>query len=152
MLEETQSLEDMQSGLRSPGYARSSDMYTHVGTVPRGEKQKKSLRGRKAAESPEGGSLNPGEHVRDSPLLGALSSLSLTNLEQVRPAAPCRVSPLTPAPAGCPSDDPVTQREAQHFNMASKQDVYVPMDPISERARSHGDPQETTQEVEAGGR
>ncbi|XP_023199123.1 SH2 domain-containing protein 3C isoform X1 [Xiphophorus maculatus] len=155
VLEETQSLEDMQSGLRSPGYARSSDMYTHVGTVPRGEKQKKSLRGRKAAESPEGGSLNPGENVRDSPLLGALSSLSLTNLEQVRPAAPCRVSPLTPAPAGCPSDDPVTQREAQHFNMASKQDVYVPMDPISERARSHGDPQETTeapQEVEAGGR
>lgn len=146
-------MDDMQSGLRCPGYARSSDMYTHVGTVPRGEKQKKSL---KAA-----GSLNPGEHVRDSPLLGALSSLSLTDPERERPlpAAPCRVSPLTPAPAGCPSDEPVTQREAQQFNMASKQDVYVPMDPISERARSHGDPtawrQETTQapqEVEAGGR
>ncbi|XP_007575769.1 SH2 domain-containing protein 3C-like isoform X1 [Poecilia formosa] len=161
VLEETQSMDDMQSGLRSPGYARSSDMYTHVGTVPRGEKQKKSLRGQKAAQSPEGGSLNRGEHVRDSPLLGALSSLSLTNPEQALPppTAPCRVSPLTPAPAGCSADDPVTQREAQHFNMASKQDVYVPMDPISERARSHGDPQagrqETTeapQEVEAGGR
>ncbi|KAM4746505.1 SH2 domain containing 3Cb [Anableps anableps] len=160
--EEKQSVDDMESGLCSPSYARSSDMYTHVGTVPRSEKQNKSFKGLKAADSPEGMGLKAGEHVRDSPLLGALSSLSLTSTEQPQlvlarpqPAAPSRASPLTSAPAGKDlSDDPVTRREAtggkpaaEHLSMVSKQDVYVPMDPISERARSHVDPQAAKQET-----
>ncbi|KAM4578296.1 SH2 domain containing 3Cb isoform 2-T2 [Fundulus diaphanus] len=162
--EETKSVDDMESGLRSPSYARSSDMYTHVGTVPRNEKQKKSFKGLKAAESTEGLSLKAGEHVRDSPLLGALSSLSLTSAEQPQPvlaqpltAAPSRTSPLTSAPAGCfgdLSDARVAQRDTttgkparEHLHMVSKQDVYVPMDPISERARSHIEPQAEKQET-----
>lgn len=154
----------MESGLRSSSYARSSDMYTHVGTMPRDEKQKKSFKGLKAAESKEGVSSKAGEHVRDSPLLGALSNLSMTSTEQPRPilarplpAAPSRASPLTSAPASCfrdRPDGPVTQSGAtggkpatEHLNVASKQDLYEPMDRISERARSHVDPPAETQET-----
>uniref|UniRef100_A0A3B4UJ71 SH2 domain containing 3Cb n=1 Tax=Seriola dumerili TaxID=41447 RepID=A0A3B4UJ71_SERDU len=50
-----QSVDDMESCLHSPSYARSTDMYTHVGTVPRSERQKKSCKGvgRSAPEQEE---------------------------------------------------------------------------------------------------
>ncbi|KAM4577432.1 SH2 domain containing 3Cb isoform 1-T1 [Odontesthes bonariensis] len=94
-----------------------------------------------------------------------MSSLSLTSMESPQPASarplpatptPGRASPLTSAPDGCLKklpDDPVTRREASGSSKApetdrkplivavSKQDVYVPMDPISDAARSHIDPQ-----------
>lgn len=102
---------DMASSLPGPSYARSSDMYTHVGTVPRGDKTK-SFRGRKKKQREEEGGVSrvwAGDHVRDSPLLTALSTLSLSRLEgalpdsvQARPLpappGPQHASPLTSAP------------------------------------------------------
>lgn len=177
----------MEPCLHSPSYARSSEMYTHVGTVPRSQKQKKSFKGLKEKkkkkeeeeeDEEEGvggvqGQWKAGEHVRDSPLLGALSSLSLTSLDRPLPVSalarplpatptPSRASPLTSAPESCFSD-PIKSPEAfsrrndaletdrpvrEPSNMAtsgpkvvSSQDVYVPMDPIAEAARSHVDDQ-----------
>ncbi|XP_041854822.1 SH2 domain-containing protein 3C-like isoform X2 [Melanotaenia boesemani] len=168
-----QSVDDMEPCLHSPNYARSSDMYTHVGTVPRTEKQKKSCKGKKNTEEEEkkeeGNKWKAGERVRDSPLLSALSSLSSTNMEQLQPVLACplpatvtpsRASPLTPAPEACLkdlSDNPVTIRKAPEINPALEtgrkpsnventsttlmQDVYVPMDPISETSCSQTDVQ-----------
>ncbi|MEQ2287163.1 hypothetical protein AMECASPLE_009630 [Ameca splendens] len=151
-------------------------MHTHVGTGPRSEKQKKSFKGLKVAESTEKMSWKAEEHVRDSPLLSALSSLSMMSTEQPQlvlarplPTSPSQASPLTSAPASCfkdLSEQHVTQSEAtrgktamEHLNLVSKQDVYVPMDPISGRACSHVDPQaekqettEASQKVDANGR
>ncbi|KAI3372941.1 hypothetical protein L3Q82_023381 [Scortum barcoo] len=165
-----QSMDDMESCLHSPGYARSTEMYTHVGTVPRSQKQKKSCKGKKKKkmkeeeddEGPDGGrSLRKaGEHVRDSPLLSALSSLSLNSLDQnlplpatarPLPATPTlsRASPLTLVPQSC-FNDPMKSPEAKTkdavgpfrgpSNMAASspkavlsQDLYVPMDPITEK-------------------
>ncbi|MEQ2158344.1 hypothetical protein GOODEAATRI_011264, partial [Goodea atripinnis] len=175
-VQEKQSVDDMKSGLRSPSYARSSDMHTHVCTGPRSEKQKKSFKGLKVAESTEKMSWKAEEHVRDSPLLSALSSLSMMSTEQPQlvlarplPTSHSQASPLTSAPASCfkdLSEEHVTQSEAtrgktamEHLNLVSKQDVYVPMDPISGRACSHVDPQaekqettEASQKVDANGR
>ncbi|XP_040010961.1 SH2 domain containing 3Cb isoform X2 [Xiphias gladius] len=133
--------DDAESGPHGPSYARSSDMYTHVGTVPRSERQKKSSRGmreqrkkkkgEKEGEEEEGASggqsqWKVGEHVRESPLLSALSSLSLTSLDRSLPVSaaarplpstpkPSRASPLTSTPESClgdPSGDPVKSRGA----------------------------------------
>ncbi|XP_034727063.1 SH2 domain containing 3Cb isoform X1 [Etheostoma cragini] len=174
------SVDDMEACLRSPSYACSSEMYTHVGTVPRSQKQKKSGRGLKEKKKKEEEGLvsggksqwKAGEHVRDSPLLSALSSLSLTSLDRPLPVSapawplpaiptPSQASPLTSAPESCYTDplaDPVKSqgslsqsRDAletgfvrEPYNMATNgtkaalpQDVYVPMDPIAEAARSH---------------
>ncbi|TDH13213.1 hypothetical protein EPR50_G00055270 [Perca flavescens] len=176
-----QSVDDMEACLRSPSYARFSEMYTHVGTVPRSQTQKKSCRGQKEKKKKEEEGLvsggqsqwKAGEHVRDSPLLGALSGLSTTSLDRPLPVSapawplpatptPSRASPLTSAPENCfnnPSVDPVRSpgslsksRDALESGRAVKgpsnmatngpkaalpQDVYVPMDPIAEAARSH---------------
>ncbi|XP_029295383.1 SH2 domain-containing protein 3C-like isoform X2 [Cottoperca gobio] len=166
-----QSVDDMEDCLRSPCYARSSEMYTHVGTVPRSQKQKNSYRGlkeknKKEEEGVSGGQSQwkAGEHVRDSPLLSALSSLSLTSLDRPLPATPTPswASPLTSAPESCFNDPLVGPIKSQGSlsrsryaletgqavrepsNMATNgpkaalaQDVYVPMDPIAEATRSH---------------
>ncbi|KAG7219213.1 hypothetical protein INR49_019273 [Caranx melampygus] len=126
-VEREQSVDDMESCLHSPGYARSTDMYTHVGTVPRSERQKKSCKGLKEKkkkkkeeeeeeerEGESGGQSQrkAGEHVRDSPLLSALSSLSLSSPDRPLPVSaagrplpttpsPTRTSPLTSAPESC---------------------------------------------------
>ena len=191
-----QTVDDMEPNLHSPSYARSSDMYTHVGTVPRGQRQRRSSRAlkekkkkregeEKEVEEEEGekgvsggqSQCKAGEHVRDSPLLSALSSLSLTSLNgplyasapsRLLPSTPTpkRASPLTSAPENRLSDplgDPVTSRDAPSggkdaleaggpvsrpsdmatggSRAASTQDLYVPMDPITEAARSHVDEQ-----------
>lgn len=101
-----------------------------------------------------------GEHVRDSPLLGVLSALSLTAMEQPQPVlarplppTPNRASPLTSAPDSClpvrghealsckaaagPERDPSNMTSCR----AAKQDVYVPMDPIPDRTRTQPHPQ-----------
>ncbi|KAL3062382.1 hypothetical protein OYC64_002233 [Pagothenia borchgrevinki] len=171
-----QSVDDMDDCLRSPSYARSSEMHTHVGTVPRTQKRKKSLKGLREEKKKEEEGVSEGQsqwkagdHVRDSPLLSALSSL--TSMDRPLPATPTpsRASPLTFVPKGCvndPSVDPIKnqgsqQRSRDHLetsrdvreplNVATNgtktamhQDVYVPMDPIAEAARSHvGDQTET---------
>lgn len=111
----------MESCLRSPSYAQSSEMYTHVGTVPRSQKHKKSYKRLKekkkeeeeeVVESERQSKPKAGEHVRDSPLLGALSSLSLTSLDRSLPVSPParplpatpKASPLTSAPESCFND------------------------------------------------
>lgn len=165
---ETQTLDDMKSCLKSPSYARSGDMYSHVGTVPRSESFRKSFRALKERkkseqEEQEGTSvLKAGEHVRDSPLLSALSSLSLTTMEPLPVSdrllpttpTPTRAAPLTSAP-----DSPL--RDQSHVKLSSheasrkkpkrellntskaapKQDVYVPMDPIFGAGHGHADHQ-----------
>ncbi|XP_068558873.1 SH2 domain-containing protein 3C-like [Cebidichthys violaceus] len=175
-----QSVDDMDACLRSPGYACSSQMYTHVGTVPRSLSQKKNCRGlkekkKKKKKEEEQSQWKEGEHVQDSPLLSALSSLSVTRLDRTLPGpAPARPLPTTPTPSRAspltsahesrfndPSADPFKSQsvsrsrdalEREPSNMAtngtkgaSSQDVYVPMDPIAEAARSQT--QETTKAV-----
>ncbi|KAM6944416.1 SH2 domain containing 3Cb [Lycodopsis pacificus] len=170
-----QSVDDMDACLRSPGYACSSQMYTHVGTVPRSLSQKKSCRGLKEKKKKkkeeeeeveeEQSQWKEGEHVRDSPLLSVLSSLSVTSLDRTllgpataRPLpttpTPSRASPLTSAHESRFNDPPVDPfksrsvsrsrdaLEREPSNMAtngpkgaSSQDVYMPMDPIAEAAR-----------------
>ncbi|XP_062237261.1 SH2 domain containing 3Cb isoform X2 [Platichthys flesus] len=175
-----QSVDDMESCLHSPGYARSSDMYTHVGTVPRSERQKKSFRGlkekmkRRKEEEEDGGvsggqgQCKAGEHVPDSLLLSALSSLTVTSPDRPLPAA-CRPLPATPSPSPASPltsgpegfsrppgeldksrDAPSRSKDALETSrpvkypsnmgtngpkVAPAQDVYVPMDPITEAAR-----------------
>lgn len=174
-----QSVDDLESCPQSSSYVCSSHMYTHVGTVPRNEKQKKSFKGQKEKKKKEeeeegvsGGQSQwkAGEHVRESPLLSALASLSLTSLDQPVPAStpagplpttpkPSRNSPLTSASKSCRDDplgDPIRSKDALEAersvrkppNMAtngpkvvSPQDVYVPMDRIVKAARSHVDKQ-----------
>ncbi|XP_075935001.1 SH2 domain containing 3Cb [Anarhichas minor] len=175
-----QSVDDLDACLRSPGYACSSQMYTHVGTVPRSLSQKKSCRGlkekkKKKEEEEEQSQWKEGEHVRDSPLLSVLSSLSVTSLDRtLLGPATARPLPTTPTPSRA---SPLTSAHESHFNDpsadpfksqsvsrsrdalerepsdmatngpkgASSQDVYVPMDPIAEAARSQT--QKTTKTV-----
>lgn len=184
-----QSVDDMEPCLHSTSYAQSSEMYTHVGTVPRSQRQKKSCKGmkekkkkkeeqREAEELSQGKSQwAAGEHVQPSPLLSAISTLSLTSTVRPLPAtpAPSWASPLTPTP-----DTPAETRKSQEAllksedalgavrsarelsnmaancpQMTSPQDLYVPMDPISEvalghqieRQRSVSGKQETTKSV-----
>lgn len=108
-----QSVDDMEPCLHSPSYVHSSEMYTHVGTVPRSQKQKKSCKELKekkkkkeevvvGEEGLSGGKSQwkAGEHVQHSPLLSALSSLSLTSLDRPLPvSAPARPLPATPVPS-----------------------------------------------------
>lgn len=105
-------MDDAEPCLHSPGYAHSSEMYTHVGTIPRSQTQKKSCRGTKEKKSKEERGegkekrMNGGksqwkaeEHVQHSPLLLALSNQSLTSLDQpVSPPAASRPLPCSPAP------------------------------------------------------
>lgn len=160
----------MEPCLHSTGYAQSSEMYTHVGTVPRSQRQKKSCKGMKEkkkkeeqreAEEVSGGKSQwaAGEHVQPSPLLSALSSLSLTSTVRPLPATPVPswASPLTLTPdtptethksreALLNSEDALgavrSARELSNMaangpQMTSPQDLYVPMDPISEFTLSH---------------
>lgn len=126
-----QSVDDMEPCLHSPSYAHSSEMYTHVGTVPRSQKKKMSCKGlkekkKKKEEEEEGASgrksqWEAGEHVQPSPLLSALSSLNLSSLDRPLPvSAPDRPLPATPVPkwaspltsASDPSGDPLKSQEA----------------------------------------
>ncbi|TMS03240.1 SH2 domain-containing protein 3C [Larimichthys crocea] len=147
-----QSVDDMGSGPLNSSYACSTEMYTHVGTVPRNHKKKKSCKGLKEKKKKkeeeeeeekekEGGSQT-GEHVRDSPLLGALSSLSLPSLDHPLPVSPLarplpatpaarRASPLTSASENCsndPSADPVKRQEA----LSQRKDALVTDKPEKE--------------------
>ncbi|KAM9858654.1 SH2 domain containing 3Cb [Aulostomus maculatus] len=168
----SQSLDDMDSSLPSHAYACSKDMYSHVGTVPRRETLKKSWRGmkEKKEEVEEGGGQSKawaGDQVRDSPLLRALSSRSLTSLDRPLPTTPkpTEASPLTLAADSCIRDpaggvmkndeeelktrdisEPVSPKESLSLMAAggskvSAQDLYVPMDPITEAVHKDEQPE-----------
>lgn len=102
-------MDDMEASLHSPGYARSCDMYTHVGTVPRKERHKSTKGSKKKASNNaemSGGQsqCQGGDYVRDSPLLSALSSASLPCLDRPLPVpVPTRPLPATPMPTCSPS-------------------------------------------------
>ncbi|XP_054628199.1 SH2 domain containing 3Cb isoform X2 [Dunckerocampus dactyliophorus] len=161
------SADDIQSGPQQGGYVRSSDMYTHVGTVPRGERHQWNCRGMKQTstkttgdEEERGGGwrrAGAGEHVRDSPLLSALSSLSLNSADRPAsasaatrplPATP-RLSRPSPLTSDSSSSDPwwvaARSQDAEGAPATAPsivpkspaQDVYVPMDPISDAAHRH---------------
>nr|XP_057926341.1 SH2 domain containing 3Cb isoform X2 [Doryrhamphus excisus] len=147
------SADDMESGPQQGGYVRSSDMYTHVGTVPRGERHQRSCRGMKQTRTKTtgdeengggGGRRQPGEHVRDSPLLGALSGLSL-NCPDGPAGASAAARPLPATPrlsraSALTSDSDPRGQDAEGAPIVPKspaQDVYVPMDPIGDAARRH---------------
>ncbi|XP_037535941.1 SH2 domain-containing protein 3C-like [Nematolebias whitei] len=135
-------------------------LFAHVASVPLTQKIFRVKEKTAQEEKQEGPSQwKAGEHVRDSPLLGVLSALSLTAMEQPQrvlaqplPPAPNRPSPLTSAPDSCLRELPVLSHETRSCKAAagperdpsdmtscraaSKQDVYVPMDPISDRTRT----------------
>lgn len=167
--------DDMEACPRS--YACSSLMYTHVGTVPRSEKQRscnKKKKKKETREEEDGGvrgeqsQWRAGEHVPNSPLLSALSSLSLGSLDRPVPGSPAtrpqlsRASPLTStAPPGdltrsrdaSGTDTSVTLSPDMATNAcraAPAQDVYMPMDRRAEAARSPTDGQTEQQRGETG--
>lgn len=191
-----QSVDDMERCLHSPSYATSNEMYTHVGTVPRSQSRRKSSKGLKEKKKKEeeeaeeeeeverGGQSQrrSGEYVRDSPLLSALSTLSLTSLDRPAPppaalrplpstpALPRHPSPLTSAPESSHREQPGLQSQdapetvrnmaTGGRKVAAPQDVYVPMDPITtnhgdeqtERQRGKSETAESEKEAESSGR
>ncbi|XP_036384954.1 SH2 domain-containing protein 3C isoform X1 [Megalops cyprinoides] len=81
------SIDDMDLCPHSPSYARSSDMYTHMGTMPRPSlKKEKSLKGSKKGKGKtelnrKQSQRQAGDYVCESPLLMALSSQGKQTLE-----------------------------------------------------------------------
>lgn len=153
----SQWVDDLEPRLHSPGYAQSGEMYTHVGTVPRSQRQKKSCKGmkeKKKKEEEEEGEAEVGrreeEHVQPSLLLAAMSSL--TSVARPLPATPLPswASPLNPPTPDPPAEtlsksrdtsEAVGQSHRDHQKerargpqTPSSQDLYVPMEPISEVA------------------
>ncbi|XP_016144243.1 SH2 domain-containing protein 3C [Sinocyclocheilus grahami] len=92
------STDDMGMHPRSPSYASSSEMYTHMGTMPRHPKKDKSLKKSKSKDktnlSRSQSMRPPQDHVVDSPLLSVLSGKGLEALEnpisEDKPAAGTR--------------------------------------------------------------
>ncbi|XP_067288905.1 SH2 domain-containing protein 3C isoform X1 [Pseudorasbora parva] len=79
------SADDMGMSPRSQNYASSSEMYTHMGTMPRHPKKEKSLKKSKSKDKNnlnQSQSMRPAQdHVVDSPLLSVLSWKGLEVLE-----------------------------------------------------------------------
>ncbi|XP_077377823.1 SH2 domain containing 3Cb isoform X2 [Festucalex cinctus] len=117
--------DDTEAGPQSRGYARSSAMYTHVGTVPRKDRQQSRMNMEEEEET-----RMPADHVRDSPLLSALSSLSLNNLEQPK----CAVA-VQDMPKGAPAPQDVSKDNQAPLDVykstLASQDVYVHMDALN---------------------
>lgn len=123
----------MEPCLHSPSYAHSSEMYTHVGTMVRSQKQKKSCRGPKEKkknkeEGKEAGvsggksQWEVGEHVQHSPLLSALSTLSLTSPDRPEPVS-VSTRPL-PAPPTSSSASPMTSAPDPPVETPQNQKVF----------------------------
>ncbi|KAA0703793.1 SH2 domain-containing protein 3C [Triplophysa tibetana] len=77
--------DDMGMHPRTPSYANSSEMYTHMGTMPRHAKKEKSLKRSKSKDKTNLSrtpSLTPiQDHVVESPLLSVLSGKGLEFLD-----------------------------------------------------------------------
>lgn len=155
-LSEAKSVDDMESCSSSGSYVSSSHMYTHVGTVPRSETQRKTFRGQKEKKKKKGEQGDQGEgasggrgqwkgedHVRDSPLLSALASLSQSSPDRPLPSrGPPPTSSLSPAlrePISSEHGTASSVGRPPHMaaDVVSAQDVYVPMDRIVAAAHGH---------------
>ncbi|KAJ8006071.1 hypothetical protein DPEC_G00124450 [Dallia pectoralis] len=85
------SVKDVDSCLHSPGYGRSNDMYTHVATVPRKERQKSTKVSKKKWRNKSEihhdlSRCQTWDHVRDSPLLAVLSGAHRSALDKSVPS------------------------------------------------------------------
>ncbi|KAJ8286592.1 hypothetical protein GJAV_G00040920 [Gymnothorax javanicus] len=105
-------VDDIDFSPHSPGYVRSSDMYTHMGTMPRPslKKKEKSIKGSKKAKGKTGLSRSQsqrqaGDYVCDSPLLMALSAQAMQAHEGPLKPQHFPDSPLTSEPAVKPSTE-----------------------------------------------
>lgn len=78
--------DDMSIHPRSSSYASSSEMYTHMGTMPRHPKKEKSLKKSKSKDKTDlsrSQSMRPiQDHVVESPLLSVLSGKGLEVLDK----------------------------------------------------------------------
>ncbi|XP_066507677.1 uncharacterized protein sh2d3ca [Hoplias malabaricus] len=117
-------LDDLDARPRLPSYVRSSDMYTHMGTMPRHQKKKekkakeqeqKSFKSKGKTRSSQLGrsqSMKPSmDYVCESPLMTALSGKSFSTLERTtteRKPTASEKSILAPA-AGSAHEDPKDQ-------------------------------------------
>ncbi|XP_056136271.1 SH2 domain containing 3Cb [Lampris incognitus] len=101
-------VDDMDACVHGSGYACSSDMYTHVGTVPRRDRQR-SRKGSRAkghaGEEVSGGRQGQlWDSAADSVLLNALINVDQAGLDRPLPApAPVRDLPLPSLPPSPPS-------------------------------------------------
>lgn len=121
---EEKSVEDMDMCPRDGSYARSSDNYTHMGTMPRFllRKNKDSKKNKAKSELRRNQSQRqPADYVCDSPLLSALSSQGASAVEppscrsQPDQANPTQSAPAEPTespspvnPAASPLNPPVS--------------------------------------------
>ncbi|XP_037114880.1 SH2 domain containing 3Cb isoform X1 [Syngnathus acus] len=121
--------DDTEAGPHLRGYARSGAMYTHVGTVPRRDRQPSKMN----TDWEEGEARTAtAEHVRDSPLLGALSSLSLHTVAQSSCAPAEHVQDMSKgAPAGRDVSKANLAPLEVYKNIPVPQDIYVHMDAVS---------------------
>ncbi|KAI1904787.1 hypothetical protein AGOR_G00009280 [Albula goreensis] len=152
------SADDMDLCPHSPGYARSSDMYTHMGTMPRPslKKKEKSLKGSKKGKgkselSRRQSQRQAADYVCESPLLMALSTQTIQNLEAApkpqnleatpRPqsleAAPLpQNTEAAPEPQNMVADPrPLPSPEIPLTSQPSQEpsnDIYVKMNPSAE--------------------
>ncbi|XP_019740208.1 SH2 domain containing 3Cb isoform X2 [Hippocampus comes] len=136
--------DDSESGPQPRGYARSSAMYTHVGTVPRGGRQ---LSGMDKKEEGDGEEKGTDDCVRDSPLLGALSSLSLNAPEQpgFAPAPPGMDQGPAAARVMSKGAPAVSKRNSTPTDVRQStpapQDVYVHMDALGRHETTKDSPE-----------
>ncbi|XP_051541321.1 SH2 domain-containing protein 3C-like isoform X2 [Myxocyprinus asiaticus] len=134
------STDDMGMHPWSPSYASSSEMYTHMGTMPRHQKKDRGSKKSKSKDKTNLGrslSLRPSQdYVVDSPLLSVLSGKGLEALEKPiiedKPAMQTRDTrniqnrdlPLPPTLDGCSTEqgtadkDPVLE-SIQHVDQAA---------------------------------
>lgn len=103
-------MDDMDLCPHSPGYARSSDMYTHMGTMPRPslKKKEKSFKGSKKAKgktelSRKESQRQAADYVRESPLLMALNTQGMQNYESPPRPPTTPDGPLPSEPTEMPS-------------------------------------------------
>ncbi|KAG5834556.1 hypothetical protein ANANG_G00262740 [Anguilla anguilla] len=121
---EEKSADDMDLCPHTASYARSSDMYTHMGTMPRPslKKKEKSIRGSKKAKgktelSRTQSQKQTGDYVCDSPLLMALSAQRTQTLE-----GPPQPHPMPDRPLPCvPTEKPPTDTDLKVDSPAEKQ-------------------------------
>ncbi|XP_041095112.1 SH2 domain-containing protein 3C-like isoform X1 [Polyodon spathula] len=109
-------VDDMDSCARGKTYARSCDMYSHTGTMPRKDKSSKGFRkskGKAELSRKQSQSTNP-DSVAESPLLSAMSGAT-----QDKPKSPANQSKESP-PAPENSKESASPKTAEKSTASSK--------------------------------
>ncbi|KAG9263271.1 SH2 domain-containing protein 3C-like isoform X2 [Astyanax mexicanus] len=139
------SIDDLDARPRCPSYVRSSDMYTHISTMPRHQKQKeKSIKGKnqeqksaktksktKTGQLSRSQSMKPSmDYVCESPLMTALSGKGFSTLER---------SPGDPEPTPTNTEEDKTKDVP-----GSTVDITVPSLPVAkvQPIQKHSQPSE----------